>query len=147
MPPMTAERVYGSTMSQATSHVVEPSAYADSLSRVGTVRNTSRMTEEMNGITMIASTMPAVSMPMPSGGPRNSAPITGRVRTEIIVDAPGTTTLPLSGRVAAWSYPVADPSDAVLTRRRFPGRMLLDADCLLLRLGFADAVREDDIAE
>ncbi|HVZ07584.1 alpha/beta hydrolase domain-containing protein [Rhodopila sp.] len=50
----------------------------------------------------------------------NGAPITGRVRTEIIVDAPGTTTLPLSGRVAAWSYPVADPSDAVLTRRRFP---------------------------
>ncbi len=28
------------------------------------------MTEEMNGMTMIASTMPAVSMPRPSGGPR-----------------------------------------------------------------------------
>ncbi len=50
----------------------------------------------------------------------NGAPITGRVRTEIIVDAPGTTSLPLSGRVAAWSYPVANPDDAVLTRRRYP---------------------------
>src|SRR5690606_15078393 len=27
MPPITAERVYGSTMSQLTSHLVEPSAY------------------------------------------------------------------------------------------------------------------------
>src|SRR3546814_7096627 len=61
-------------MSQLTSHLVEPSAYADSSSRVGTVRNTSRITEEMKGMTMIASTMPAVSMPMPIGGPWNSAP-------------------------------------------------------------------------
>ena len=37
------------------------------------------MTDEMNGITMIASTMPAVSMPMPSGGPWNTGPITGHV--------------------------------------------------------------------
>jgi hypothetical protein len=50
----------------------------------------------------------------------NGAPITGRVRTEIIPDSPLGTTMPLSGRVAAWSYPVADPSDAVLTRRRYP---------------------------
>ena len=46
--------------------------------------------------------------------------ITGRVRTEIIVDQPGTRSVPLSGRVAAHSYPVADKHDAVLTRRRYP---------------------------
>ncbi|WP_428486389.1 alpha/beta hydrolase domain-containing protein [Rhodopila sp.] len=52
----------------------------------------------------------------------NGAPITGRVRTEIIVDAPAGSTIPLSGRVAAHSYPVAsrDKRDAVLTRRRYP---------------------------
>lgn len=53
----------------------------------------------------------------------DGTPITGRVRTEIIVDAPsGPTTMPLSGRVAAHSYPVAcrDKRDAVLTRRRYP---------------------------
>src|SRR3546814_20674259 len=66
-------------MSQLTSHLVEPSAYADSFSRVGTVRNTSRITEEMKGMTLIASTMPAVSMPMPIGCPWNSAPTTGSV--------------------------------------------------------------------
>lgn len=68
------------------------------MSRVGTVRNTSRMTEEMNGITMIASTMPAVSMPMPSGGPWNSGPKIGSgprylVRNGItVVDMTGTNT-------------------------------------------------------
>ena len=41
------------------------------------VRNTSRMVEAINGITMIDSTRPEVSMPAPIGGPRNSAPITG----------------------------------------------------------------------
>ncbi|MEA2738319.1 MAG: hypothetical protein QOH05_1626, partial [Acetobacteraceae bacterium] len=52
----------------------------------------------------------------------NGAPITGRVRTEIIVDAPWGPTMPLSGRVAAHSYPVASRNkrDAVLTRRRYP---------------------------
>jgi hypothetical protein len=52
----------------------------------------------------------------------SGAPITGRVRTEIIVDAPWGPTMPLSGRVAAHSYPVAarDKRDAVLTRRRYP---------------------------
>jgi hypothetical protein len=52
----------------------------------------------------------------------NGAPIIGRVRTEMIVDAPGGRTMPLSGRVAAHSYPVAsgDKRDAVLTRRRYP---------------------------
>jgi hypothetical protein len=33
------------------------------------------MIELMKGITMIASTRPAVSMPMPSGGPVNSGPM------------------------------------------------------------------------
>jgi hypothetical protein len=52
----------------------------------------------------------------------HGTPITGRVRTEIIVDAPSGRTTPLSGRVAAHSYPVAsrDKRDAVLTRRRYP---------------------------
>jgi hypothetical protein len=52
----------------------------------------------------------------------NGTPITGRARTEIIVDAPWGPTMPLSGRVAAHSYPVAsrDKRDAVLTRRRYP---------------------------
>jgi len=47
-------------------------------------------------------------------------PITGRVRTEIIPDAQTVTTMPLSGRIAAHSYPIADNPDAVLTRRRYP---------------------------
>ena len=35
------------------------------------------MTEETKGMIMIASTMPDVSMPMPSGAPVNNAPTTG----------------------------------------------------------------------
>jgi hypothetical protein len=52
----------------------------------------------------------------------DGAPITGLVRTEIIVETPWGTTMPLSGRVAAHSYPVAsrDKNDALLTRRRYP---------------------------
>jgi hypothetical protein len=52
----------------------------------------------------------------------NGAPITGRVRVEIIVDAPPARTMPLSGRVAAHSYRTVsmDARDAVLTRRRYP---------------------------
>ena len=51
----------------------------------------------------------------------NGAPITGQVRTEIIVDTIGVRTMPLSGRIAGHSYPVAsrDKRDAVLTRRRY----------------------------
>jgi hypothetical protein len=64
-------------MCQATSQVVLPSACAASRSAGDTDRKTSRITEETNGITMIASTMPAVSMPMPSGGPLKSGPRTG----------------------------------------------------------------------
>ena len=50
----------------------------------------------------------------------NGAPITGRVRSEIIVDAPWNGSMPLSGRVAAWSYPAVSKRDATLTRRRYP---------------------------
>ena len=52
----------------------------------------------------------------------NGAPITGRVRVEFIPDGPGTTCLPLSGRMAAHSYRTAsmETHDAVLTRRRYP---------------------------
>ena len=51
--------------------------YADSLSTGGTISNTSRITDAMKGITMIASTKPAVNTPMPCGGPLNSTPIAG----------------------------------------------------------------------
>jgi hypothetical protein len=50
----------------------------------------------------------------------NGAPITGRVRSEIIVDAAWTGSMPLSGRVAAWSYPAVSKAFATLTRRRYP---------------------------
>ncbi|MDR3530601.1 MAG: alpha/beta hydrolase domain-containing protein [Rhodopila sp.] len=50
----------------------------------------------------------------------NGRTITGRVRTEIIIDGPPVATMPLSGRISAYSYPVADKHDAVLTRRRYP---------------------------
>ena len=50
----------------------------------------------------------------------NGNPITGRVRSEIIVDGPPVNCMPLSGRIAALSYPVADRPDGVLTRRRYP---------------------------
>lgn len=50
-------------------------------------------------------------------------PITGPVRTEIIVDKPGTTVVPLSGRASTRSYPTVslDPTQATLTRRRYQG--------------------------
>lgn len=53
---------------------------------------------------------------------QNGRPITGLVRVEYIQDQPGTTTLPLSGKVAARSYPTVslDTSRASLTRRRYP---------------------------
>ena len=61
-------------MFQTTSHVVAPMPYADSLSTGGTISNTSRITEAMNGITMIDRMMPADSTPMPFGAPWNSGP-------------------------------------------------------------------------
>ena len=52
----------------------------------------------------------------------SGAPITGTVRVEYIVDRPGVTSLPLSGRIAARSYPTVslDTTQASLTRRRYP---------------------------
>ncbi len=52
----------------------------------------------------------------------NGTPITGRIRVEYIVDAPGTTCFPLSGRIAAHSYATVslNTRDAALTRRRYP---------------------------
>lgn len=49
-------------------------------------------------------------------------PITGKVRVEYILDQPGVTTLPLSGKAAAHSYPAVsrDTNQASLTRRRYP---------------------------
>ena len=58
--------------------------YADSFRTGGTISNTSRMTEAMKGITMIASTNPAVNTPMPCGGPLNSAPTTGTAPSELM---------------------------------------------------------------
>src|SRR5487761_2293205 len=52
-PPMTPTRVYGSTMLRTTSQVVQPRPYADSFSTGGTTSNTSRITDAMNGMTMI----------------------------------------------------------------------------------------------
>src|SRR5512140_2692030 len=75
IPPMTPTFVYGSTMFQTTSHVVQPMPYADSFSTGGTISNTSRITDEMNGITMTDRMIPADRMPMPFGAPRNSGPI------------------------------------------------------------------------
>lgn len=49
-------------------------------------------------------------------------PITGKVRVEYILDQSGVTTLPLSGKAAAHSYPTVsrDTREALLTRRRYP---------------------------
>ncbi len=59
-------------------------------------------------------------------------PITGLVRVEYIQDQPGTSTLPLSGKVAARSYPTVslDTGRARLTRRRYPydERILIPPD-------------------
>ena len=57
--------------------MVEPRPYADSLSIGGVTSKTSRITEAMKGITMMARMIPAQRMPMPTGGPENSVPSTG----------------------------------------------------------------------
>src|SRR5689334_4308959 len=95
MPPMTPTLVYGSTMFHTTSHVVHPIPYADSLSTGGTISNTSRMTDAMNGITMIARMKPADSTPMPLGAPWNSGP---RIQTlPSVSDRSGWTWSPKNG--------------------------------------------------
>jgi hypothetical protein len=50
----------------------------------------------------------------------DGVPIIGRVRSEIIIDGPPVTCMPLSGRISGYSYPIAAEPDAVLTRRRYP---------------------------
>jgi len=52
----------------------------------------------------------------------DGSPITGTVRVEYIADAPGIACFPLSGRIAAHSYPTVsrDTTQAKLTRRRYP---------------------------
>ncbi|MDE2005768.1 MAG: hypothetical protein KGI51_04310 [Rhodospirillales bacterium] len=60
-----------------------------------------------------------IDLPVARGA---DAPIAGPVRVEYIVSQPGITCLPLSGRIAARSYPAAslDTRAASLTRRRYP---------------------------
>jgi hypothetical protein len=60
-----------------------------------------------------------LDLPVASNG---GQPITGRIRVEYIAEVPGITCFPLSGRIAAHSYPTAslDTRGAVLTRRRYP---------------------------
>jgi hypothetical protein len=52
----------------------------------------------------------------------DGSPITGTVRVEYMVDAPGRTSFPLSGRTAAHSFPTVslDTRQATLTKRRYP---------------------------
>jgi len=52
----------------------------------------------------------------------DGSPVTGPVRTEIIVDAPGQTYFPLSGRASTRSHPTIsrDTTEARLTKRRYP---------------------------
>ncbi len=52
----------------------------------------------------------------------DQCPITGAVRVEYMVDAPGRTSFPLSGRTAAHSFPTVslDTRQAKLTKRRYP---------------------------
>lgn len=51
-----------------------------------------------------------------------SGPVTGRVRSEFIVDEAGVRVMPLSGRVSVRSHPAAslDKTDIVFTRQRTP---------------------------
>jgi alpha/beta hydrolase family protein len=50
------------------------------------------------------------------------SPISGKIRVEYLADVPGITCFPLSGRIAAHSFPTAsrDTARATLTRRRYP---------------------------
>ena len=60
---------------------------------------------------------------LPVASNADGSPVSGPVRTEFIVDAPGQTCLPLSGRSSTRSHPTIsmDTSEANLTRRRYPG--------------------------
>src|SRR5271165_232606 len=77
IPPTIPTRECGTTTFHITSQVVAPSPYPDSLSMGGTVSKTSRMVAAMKGSTMMASTTPAVRIPIPNGGPLNRWPMPG----------------------------------------------------------------------
>ncbi len=72
-PPMLKESAYGlgSTTWEVVWKVVLP------YTKTGVVSNTSRITEAMKGMIMMARITPAARMPMPTGGPENRAPSTG----------------------------------------------------------------------
>src|SRR6266849_2081100 len=74
IPPMTPTLVYGSTTLRTTSQGGQPIPYADSFNTGGTISNTSRITDEMKGITITERMMPAESMQMPFGAPLNNGP-------------------------------------------------------------------------
>ena len=65
MEPMMPVLAKGTTTFQVVSQRVDPSANAASRWSRGTASNTSRETEMMYGITIIASTIPAVRKPTP----------------------------------------------------------------------------------
>ncbi len=69
--PISPERANGSTAIRTASQRVAPSASAPSRSDDGTARSTSRLTEEMVGVIMMARMMPPVSMLKPLCGPLN----------------------------------------------------------------------------
>src|ERR1700752_771246 len=70
-PETTPERAYGKTARRIVSQRVAPNAIAASSWRRGVWAKTSREIAVVIGMTMIASTMPAVSMvrPVTEGGP------------------------------------------------------------------------------
>jgi hypothetical protein len=59
---------------------------------------------------------------VPVASQPDGSPITGTVRVEYIADVPGITCFPLSGRIAAHSFPTLsrETTQATLTRRRYP---------------------------
>ena len=59
---------------------------------------------------------------VPMAHNEDGSPITGTIRVEYMVDAPGRSSFPLSGRTAAHSFPTVslDTRQARLTKRRYP---------------------------
>ena len=67
--PKTPDLIYGNNTFDATSYRVDPNPKAASFSCIGTLLSSSIIIAVIIGIIMIARTNPAVSMPMPIGGP------------------------------------------------------------------------------
>src|SRR5690606_7656908 len=63
-----------------------------------------------------------LTLDLPAVRGTDSAPAVAPVRAEFIVEEPGVTCLPLSGKSGTYSCPAAslDTSRAVLRRRRYP---------------------------